>query len=194
VLRLLTRRAVSAVAVGLAAGASGGFALADAVGGSISVPAQKAAALERLMSVATTDSRTEPAPVPQSAPHPLPGQMLDADAPVPISPSVLRPSNGWLVSDGRKLVAVYAGSAGDDASLGRVVIVRQDLAAGEQRVRVLDAGRSGALVIVGAPLGSAVETSAQTGKLRLGTSGGGQLALDLSTEKLSHDVNGTRLP
>ena len=98
--------------------------------------------------------------------------MLGPGVPVPIPPSVLRMRNGWLVSDGRTLVAVYAGAAGDDPSAGRLVIVRQDLVAGTQTVRTLDAGPTGALAIAAAPLGSSVETSAQTGSIRMRTAGG----------------------
>lgn len=184
-LRLLSVRVVAATLAGLAAGAGGGFALADAVGGSMSAPAEKQAALNRLSSIATTDSNTELALAPDAPPHPIPGQILGADVPVPIAPSVLRPRNAWLVSDGRKLVAVYAGAAGDDATVGRVVIVRQDLVAGKQTTRTIDAGQVGALLITDAPLGAAVETSGLTGTVRLRTPGGGLLRLDVGTDKLS---------
>lgn len=156
----------------LAAGA--GFAVAAA-------PQDKAAALQRLASVATTDSNTEPAARPDSTPQPIPARVLGPDVPVPIPPSLLQVRNGWLVSDGRTLVAVYAGAAGDDPAAGRLVIVRQDLAAGKQTVRTLDAGPTGALAIAAAPLGSSVEPSAQTGSIRIRTSAGGVLRLDLGT-------------
>jgi len=103
---------------------------------------------------------------------------------VPIPSSVLQVRNAWLVSDGRTLVAVYAGAAGVDPSIGRLVIVRQDLAAGRQTVRTVDAGPTGALTISAAPRGSAVETSAQTGSIRLRTAGGRALRLDLGTGKV----------
>jgi hypothetical protein len=121
------------------------------------------------------------AAAPGSAVQAIPARMLGSGVPVPISPSILRARNGWLVSDGRTLVAVYAGAAGNDASLGRLVIVRQDLAAGTQTVRTIDAGPTGALTIARAPLGSSVETSAQTGIVRVGTAGGRMLQLDLGT-------------
>ena len=193
-LRLLSGRAVAAALVGLSAGAGGGFALADAIGGSVPGPAAKAAALERLASVATTDSNTAPAPAPDTAPRPIPAQMLGDDVPVPIAPSVLRVRNGWLVSDGETLVAVYAGAAGEEPSVGRVVIVRQNLAAGKQTVRVVDAGSTGGLAIAAAPLGRAVETSAQAGRLRLRTAGGGLLTLDLGSERVTYDAHKARLP
>jgi hypothetical protein len=182
VLRLLNLRLAAATLAGLAVGAGGGFALAAAVG--ISVPSEKAAALDRLGSVATTDSSTEPVPAPEPGDHPIPARMLGSGAPVPISPSVLRVRNGWMVSDGRRLVAVYAGAAADDPSVGRLVIVRQDLLAGSQTVRTIDAGPTGALTIAAAPLGSSVETSAQTGGIRVRTAAGRALRLDLGTGKL----------
>jgi hypothetical protein len=194
VLRLLSGRLVAAALVGLAAGAGGGFALADAIGGSVPGPAAKAAALARLASVATTDSNTAPAPVPDSAPRPIPAQMLEDDVPVPVAPSVLRVRNGWLVSNGETLVAVYAGAAGDEPSVGRVVIVRQNLAAGKQTVRVVDAGPTGALAVAAAPLGRTVETAAQTGSLRLRTADGGLLTLDLGSDRVTYDAHKARLP
>jgi hypothetical protein len=110
--------------------------------------------------------------------------MLGSNVPVPVPPSLLQVQNGWLVSDGRTLVAVYAGAAGNDRSVGRLVIVRQDLVVGRQTVRTLDAGPTGALAIAAAPLGSSVETSAQTGSLRVRTARGRPLRLDLAAGTL----------
>jgi hypothetical protein len=173
VFRLLIAVCVLAVGGGIAAAAI------------VPAPQEKAAALQRLVSVATTDSSTEAAVPPGSAPQPIPARMLGSEVPVPIPPSVLQVRNGWLVSDGRTLVAAYAGAAGFDPSVGRLVIVRQDLVAGRQTVRTLDAGPTGALTITGAPLGSAVETSAQTGSLRVRTAGGRTLRLDLGAGTLT---------
>jgi hypothetical protein len=173
VFRLLIAACVLAAGGGLAAAAT------------VSAPPEKAAPLQRLVSVATTDSNTEPAIPPDPAPQPIPARMLDSGVPVPIPPSVLRVRNGWLVSDGRTLVAVYAGAAGDDASTGRLVIVRQDLVAGRQTESTLDEGSTGALTITAAPLGSAVETSAQTGSLLVRTAGGRTLRLDLGAGTLT---------
>jgi hypothetical protein len=147
----------------------------------VRVPAEKVAPLQRLVSVATTDSNTQPAPAPDFDAAPIPGELLGSGVPVPIAPSVLRERNGWLVSDGKRLVAVYAGAAGSNAAVGRVVIVRQDLVAGTQAVRIVDAGPTGALTIADAPLGSSVETSAQTGDIGLRTAGGESLTLDLGS-------------
>jgi hypothetical protein len=182
VFRLLSVRVGAAV---LAAGTGSGFALANALGGSVPGSAEKAGVLGRLASVATTDSNTAPAPAPEFGPQPIPGRMLSADVPVPIAPSIVRVRNAWLVSDGKTLVAVYAGAAGNDPSVGRVVIVRQNLVAGRQTVRAVDAGPTGGLTIEAAPLGRAVETSAQTGRLRLRAAEGGLLTLDLGSEGLT---------
>ena len=147
-------------------------------------PREKAAALARLASVATTDSNTEPTAEPGLEPHPIPARMLGSGVPVPVSPSILRPRNGWLVSDGTKLVAIYAGAVGDDPSTGRVVVVRQDLANGKQTIRTVDAGGTGALTITAAPLGRSVETSAQKARIHLRTGAGRALRLDLGTGTL----------
>lgn len=193
-LRLLTARrslvprklVVCASAVCLLA-AGGGFAVAASgvstrpLGVGTAAPPEKAAALQRLLSVGTTDSSTEPAEPPEPVAQPIPARMLGSGVPVPIPPSVLQVRNGWLVSDGRTLVAVYSGGAGNDPSVGRLVIVRQDLVAGRQTVRTVDAGPTGALTIAGAPLGGSVETSAQTGGLSLRNAGGKVLHLDLGT-------------
>ena len=190
-LRLLSVKRAVTVLAGLAVAAGGGLAVAAAVGNS--VPAKKAEGLARLVSVATTDSNTEQVAPPEWAPEPIPagprhraaaGRMLSPGVPVPLPPSVLRMQNGWLVSDGKTLVAVYAGAAGDDPSAGRLVIVRQDLVAGKQTVSTLDAGATGALAIAAAPLGSSVETSAQTGSIHVRTAGGRVLRLDLGTGTL----------
>jgi hypothetical protein len=184
VLRLLSPGLAAAALAGLAAGAGGGFALAAAVGAS--APPEKAAGLARLVSVATTDSSTEPTPAPAFERRPIPARMLGRDVPVPIAPSILQARNGWLVSDGKRLVAVYAGAAGNDSSVGRLVIVRQDLVSGKQSVRVIGAGPTGALTIVAAPLGSGVEASAQAGTIRLRAGSGRSLRLDLATDKLGN--------
>lgn len=170
-LRLLTCAAVCLLAVGAG--------VAAAVGDR--TPRQKEGARQRLASVATTDSNTEPAPAPRMAQHPIPARMLRSGAPVPVPPSILRVRNGWLVSDGRRLVAVYAGAAGNDPADGRLVIVRQDLVAGRQNVRILDTGSTGALSISAAPLGKSVVSSALTGKLGVQTSRGRTLPLDLGS-------------
>jgi len=104
--------------------------------------------------------------------------------PVPVSPSVLQPRDGWVVSDGRTLVAVYAGAAGDDPSTGRVVVVRQNLGVGRQTIHTVDMRGTGAFVITAAPLGRSVETSTQTGRIHLRTAARRAFYLDLGTGTL----------
>jgi hypothetical protein len=147
-------------------------ACALAVGGGFAIPS--------LGFAPSAPSKTEPLAPPASTLHPIPARMLGPRSPVPIPPSVLQVRNGWLVSDGRTLVAVYAGAAGNDSSAGRLVIVRQDLHGGTQTMRTLDEGPTGALSITAAPLGNSVEV-AQRGSIRLRTSRGRALRLDLGT-------------
>jgi hypothetical protein len=173
VLRLLSALVVLALGTGLAVAAAGG------VPGS----AGKSAALGRLASVATTDSNTTLAPGPRFAAEAIPARMLGPEVPVPVSPARLRARNGWLVSDGEKLVAVYAGASGSDSAVGRVVVVRQDLAAGKQTEETVDAGPTGALTIAHAPLG----VTSATGEIRLRTAGGKLLLLELGDGQ-SHAV------
>src|SRR5439155_1770731 len=104
------------------------------------------------------------------------------DVPVPISPALLRTTNGWLASDGATLVAVYAGAAGNDSSRGRLVIVRQNLVKGIQTQDVVDAGRTGALTIDDAPAGAAVETSSQRGDIGFRGAGGARGVLHLARD------------
>jgi hypothetical protein len=103
------------------------------------------------------------------------GRILGPEAPIPISPSVLRVRNGWLASDARTLVAVYAGSAGADPRIGRLVVVRQNLASGSQTVRIVGLGRTGGAAIVAARLrGSAAAVA-----LQIRTAGARLLRFDL---------------
>jgi hypothetical protein len=95
----------------------------------------------------------------------IPAHILPPETPIPVSPALVRVTNAWLVSDGRTLVAVYAGEAGNDPSTGRFVIVRQNLVVGFQTRDVVDVAAAGSLRITDAPTGAAVETSAQRGDL-----------------------------
>jgi hypothetical protein len=111
---------------------------------------------------------------------PIPAHILSADVPPPISPALVRNPTGWLVSDGRTLVAVYAGEAGEDPAVGRFVIIRQNLVFGFQTRRVVDAGRVGTLQITAAPTGAAVETSAQHGDIEFSSKSGATGVLHLA--------------
>jgi len=181
---------VTALAVLGLAGAVSGLAVAGSssvsiprVGTAVTVPTDKVAPMaDRMPSAATDAAASANAAAPAVATEPIPAAILGSDVPVPVSASVITETNGWLVSDGNNLVAVYAGSKEDDPTQGRVVIVRRDLRAGTQTVQIVDAGATGALTVTaGAPAGAAVETSALTGSLMLGTSHGGAVKLNLAT-------------
>ncbi len=177
------------------AGALSGLALAGSsavsiphLGSNVSVPTDKAAAMADRMPSAANDATASSARAAATAlmPEPIPAAILGANVPVPISSAILTAANGWLVSDGNNLVAVYAGSKGDDPSQGRVVIVRQDLSAARQTVQIIDAGSTGSLAVAAsAPTGEAVETSAQTGSLALNTARGATVKLNLATNTVS---------
>jgi hypothetical protein len=172
---------------GLAAAGSSNLSI-PRLGSDVTVPADKAAAMADRMPSAPSDATASDGTAATTAftPDPIPAAILGSNVPVPISSSVLTETNGWLVSDGYTLVAVYAGSKGDDPTQGRVVIVRQDLRAAKQTVQIVDAGATGALTVpAGAPSGAAVETSAQTGALKLSTSRGATITLNLSTNTVS---------
>lgn len=176
------------------AGALSGLAIAGSppvsaprLGSNVIVPADKAIAMtDRMPSAPTDASAAAGTAAPAFTPDPIPARILDANVPVPIPSSLITETNGWLVSNGYNLVAVYAGSAGNDPAQGRVVIVRQDLRSGKQTVQIVDAGATGPLTIAAdAPSGAAVETSALTGGLKLGTSRGTTIKLNLSTNTIS---------
>jgi len=136
-----------------------------------------------LSGLAAAGSSSTTAPV--FTPDPIAAKILGPDVPVPIPSSVITETNGWLVSNGYNLVAVYTGSSGSDSTQGRVVIVRQDLRAGTQTVQIVDAGTTGPLTITpDAPAGAAVETSALAGVLPLSTSRGTKLKLNLATNAI----------
>ena len=158
------------------------------LGSDVTIPADKAAAVADRMPSAPIDATASagPAATPAFTPDPIPAGILGSNVPVPISSSILTETNGWLVSNGYNLVAVYAGSAGSDPTQGRVIIVRQDLRAGKQTVQVVDAGATGPLTIAAnAPTGAAVETTALTGGLKLSTSHGATIKLNLTTNTVS---------
>ena len=187
--KLLTALAVlglAGVVIGLAAAGSSSVSI-PRLGSAVIVPADKAAAMANAMPSAPTDATASARPAAAAfTPDPIPAAILSSDVPVPISASIISETNGWLVSDGYTLVAVYAGSKGNDPTQGRVVIVRQDLRAGTQTVQIVDAGATGPLTVAaGAPSGPAVETSAQTSQLKLAASRGAMVTLNLSTNTVN---------
>jgi len=176
------------VAIALLAGAAAGGegVLAHVPGFDDAIPPEKAAAVRHTL--APSDPGSE-SPV-RAVPPPgdvdrIPAHLLSGDAPVPVSPELLEPTNAWLVSDGRTLVAVYAGADGHDPRRGRLVIVRQDLEAGTQTLSVVDAGPGGAVAITAAPMGEGVETAAQHGRLTFRSMEGRAGVLDLALDRAS---------
>jgi hypothetical protein len=112
----------------------------------------------------------------------IPAHILPQDAPIPVSPTLIRVRNAWLVSDGRTLVAVYAGEAGNDPARGLFVIIRHNLVFGNRWQDVVPAGHTGAVELTQVPLGPAVETSAQHADLSFISHGGRHGVLHLATD------------
>jgi hypothetical protein len=115
----------------------------------------------------------------------IPARILPADTPLPLSPSLIRVTNAWLVSDGRTLVAVYAGEAGDDPSVGLFAVVRQDLDFGLQVAHTVTVGPTGAVSVTQAPAGAAVETSAQREDIGFTSTSGAHGVLHLADDTIT---------
>ena len=145
------------------------------------VPANKVTQVQHALPKDAPESSV-PAPAPTGKPDRIPAAMLPSDTPIPLSPQLIHVTNAWLVSDGKTLVAVYAGSAGNDATEGRFVIVRQNLEVGKQTQDVVNVHGSGAVSITDAPRGAAVEASAQRGRLGFRGAAGASGSLDLATD------------
>ncbi|HEU5243377.1 MAG TPA: hypothetical protein VFU33_03170 [Gaiellaceae bacterium] len=184
--------AVFGLGVGLALGATGSQDTPVPVttnGTTILLPAEKAAALQNENGPAqiNTGVPTPPPPPPPTGQiAPIPASLADAaDASIPLSPELINVTNTWLVSDGHHLVAVYAGSAGNDPSLGRIVIIRQNLDLAQQTQHVVDVPGGGSLKIDNPPLGAAVETTALTAHLPFTSQSGDQEHLDLVDDSIA---------
>ncbi|MGD0166595.1 MAG: hypothetical protein ABSC51_04795 [Gaiellaceae bacterium] len=102
---------------------------------------------------------------------------------MPVSPELIDVKNGWVTSDGKTLTAIYAGAAGNDPTRGRFVIVRQDLAAGQQTMDVVDVPGSGAVTIADAPRGASIETTAQQEPIGYHSARGQNGELDLLNDE-----------
>lgn len=115
------------------------------------------------------------------APHILP-----KGTPPPLSPTLIRVKNAWLVSDGYTLVAVYAGIAGNDSSKGRFVVIRQNEIFGIQYSPpdIIDLGKVRAVKITSGPIGKSRETSAQHGGLRFSGANGSTGVLSLAGDRI----------
>ena len=116
----------------------------------------------------------------------FPPHILPKGAPPPLRPELIKVKNAWLVSDGYTLVAVYAGTAGNNPSKGRFAIVRQNEIFGIQYAPVdfIDVRKVGALRITGGPRGASRETSAQRGRLAFVSANGTKGVLDLGVDRV----------
>jgi len=116
----------------------------------------------------------------------IPPQLLPPGTPPPLPQALIEVNNGWIVSDGYTLVAVYAGTAGNDASRGRFAIIHQNLIFGVQYEPpdIVDIPNAGALEITGWPNGAAAETSAQHGELAFDSANGPKGVLDLKGDQI----------
>ena len=116
----------------------------------------------------------------------IPPHILPKRVPSPLHEALIKVKNAWLVTDGYTLVAVYAGSEGNDPSIGRFAIIRQNSIFGIQYEPpdFVDVGRVGALKITKAPRGASHETSAQRGQLRFVSANGTKGVLDLTGDRV----------
>lgn len=147
----------------------------------IDVPDEKLAAVGHALAPGGSE-RPGRAAVTAAVPTPIAPHVLPADVPVPLPPRVIVPVVAWLASDGRNLVAVYGGAAGDDPGRGRFVVVRQTLVAGTQRVHVVDVGETGAVAITRAPGPNVAPASALAADLRFEARNGRTGTLQLKSD------------
>ena len=146
-LRIAAALIVGTTAAGVAVAAAPLDVYIPALGRS--VPAEKAAPIQHALAAADAPPESAVvAPTPAGAVDVLPGHVIEPDVPGPVSPQVLEPTNGWLAADGRRLVAVYAGEAGDGSGAGRFVIVRQNQLDGDQKQQIVDVPGSAPGLIV----------------------------------------------
>jgi hypothetical protein len=125
--------------------------------------------------------------------HPRTGDVIaprfltDSDPP-PVNSDVISIENGMVVSDGYTLVVVYAGNPKNDASIGRLVVIRQNLLFGiaYSPPDVIDVGKVGRLKIRTLPKGGA--RSAQRAEVGFVAKDGTHGVLDLrgDTAHLEH--------
>jgi hypothetical protein len=115
----------------------------------------------------------------------IPGRYLPHMRQGPFSPQILQFTRAWQVSNGRTVVAVYAGVNPAQASDGRIIIFRQDILAGTQSQVMINVAGSGALTITKAPLGVRAERSGQTGVLTVRGANGTTYTLHLATNSIS---------
>jgi hypothetical protein len=122
----------------------------------------------------------------------LPPHILPKRAPPPLHEALIKVKNAWVVSDGYTLVAVYAGTAGNNHRNGRFAIIRQNAIFGVQYEPpdLIDVRRAGALKITSAPRGASRETSAQRGKLAFVSANGTRGVLELTGDHVRVTARG----
>lgn len=127
-----------------------------------------------------TGTKHVPRPTDRIPPH-----LLPPGTPSPLHAAVITVKNAWLVSDGYTLVAVYAGYSGNDPSMGRFVMIRQNAIFGIQyESDILTLRKAGALKLTRWPTGRSRETSAQHGELGFTSAHGIRGVLRLSTDSV----------
>jgi hypothetical protein len=124
----------------------------------------------------------------------IPPHILPKGVPSPLHYALINVKNAWLVSDGYTLVAVYAGSPGGEASIGRFAIIRQNAVFGVQYEPpdIVDVGRVGVVKISRAPRGRSHETTAQHAKLAFVAADGTTGFLELTGDHIR--ITGGRRP
>jgi len=154
----------------------------------ISVPQSKLRALEHSAPRALDPRMSVQKPVGHLRTTPVNGiaaRYLPSMRQGPFPPEILRFTRAWQVSDGRTLVAVYAGVNPAQASAGRIIIFRQNILAGTQSQVLINVAGSGALTITRAPLGVRAERSGETGVLTLRGASGKTYTLHLAASSVS---------
>jgi hypothetical protein len=154
----------------------------------ISVSQSKLRALEHSAPRALDPRMTVQKPVGHLRTNPvnsIPGRYLPKMRQGPFSPQMLQFTRAWQVSNGRTVVAVYAGVNPAQASQGRIIIFRQDVLAGTEGQVLINVAGSGALTITRAPLGVKAERSGETGVLTLRGANGVTYTLRLAANSIS---------
>jgi hypothetical protein len=105
----------------------------------------------------------------------------------PVQPAELWPvTNGWQISDHRRLTAVYAGADPNRRSTGRLVIFRQNFVHVTQTSDRVDVPGAGPLTITSAPQGKAAQTEAQRdGTVEFKGASGTTGTLHLSNDRIT---------
>lgn len=157
----------------------------------VTLPPEKAKAAEATLPSGEPEGTQTTAP-PTGAPDQIEANISSAKgAAIPFSPELIVPSNLWMVSDGKSLVAVYAGAAGDNSADGRLAIMTQSFSeGGGQTIQFIDVPKVGALEITKAPDSGSDETADQTADIGFTDSLGGSGTLHLATDTVSGEQAG----